>query len=129
MLGAVLHRVTLEMNEVLLQPYFAKEIKVTVLQILPSKSARPDGMSPLFYQQFWHIVGSEVVAAVQSFLQFGHLSREVCFTHVVLVPKVNKSQDMSQLCPISLCNVLYKIGAKVIASRLKDMMSSIISPN
>ncbi|KAM1236380.1 hypothetical protein ACFX2I_037399 [Malus domestica] len=80
------------MNEVLLQPYFVDEIKVTVFQIHPSKSPGSDGMSPLFYQQFWHIVGSEMVEVV------------------------NKPQDMSQLRPISLCNVLYKIGAKVIAN-------------
>lgn len=65
---------------------------------------------------------------VWSILQSGHLGKEICFTHVVLVPKVNEPQDMSHLCPISLCNVIYKIGAKVIANRLKGM-ATIISPN
>ncbi|KAM2306134.1 hypothetical protein ACFXTH_025611 [Malus domestica] len=36
---------------------------------------------------------------------------------------------MSQLHPISLCNALYKIGAKVITNRLKGMMSMITSTN
>ncbi|KAM1078422.1 hypothetical protein TB2_025121 [Malus domestica] len=36
---------------------------------------------------------------------------------------------MSQLRPISLCNALYKIGAKVITYRLKGMMSMITSTN
>lgn len=129
MIGAVSQRVTLEMNEVLLQPYSVEEIKVAVFQIHTSKCPGQDGMSPLFYQQFWHIVGPEMVEVVRSFLQSGYLSKEVCFTHVVLVPKVNKPQDMSQLRSISLCNVLYKIGATVIANHLKGMMSTIILTN
>lgn len=91
----------------------------------PSKAPCRYGMSLLFYQQFWHIVGPDVVEVVGSFLSTGRLLREACFTHV-LVPKVNEPQDMTH--PISLCNVIYKIGAKVLANRLKGILSSIISP-
>ena len=128
-LGAVSPRVTPEMNNLLLQSYSAEEIRVAVFHMHPSKSPGPDGMTPLFYQRFWHVVGSDVVEAVRSFLQSGYLDKEICFTHVVLVPKVNEPQDMSQLRSISLCNVLYKIGAKVITNRLKGMMDTIIWPN
>ena len=88
-LVAVSRRVTPEMNEVLLQLYSAKEIRVAVFQTHPSKLPGPDGMSPLFYQRFWHVVGLDVVEAVWSFLQSGHLGKEICYTHVVFVPKVN----------------------------------------
>lgn len=53
----------------------------------------------------------------------------MCFTHVVLIPKVNQSQEMSQLHSISLCNVIYKIGAKVIVNCLKKFFNLIISPH
>lgn len=62
-----------------------------------------------------------ILAYCGSFLQFGYLSKEVCFTHFVLVPKMNDQEDISQLRPISLCNVLQKIGARVIANLLKGM--------
>lgn len=71
------------------------------------------------YPRYWHIVGHDVVEVVLSFLNSGRLLRETCYTHVVLAPKVNEPQDMSQLQPISLCNVIYKIRAKVLANQLK----------
>lgn len=73
-------------------------------------------------------MGNDVVGTVRSFFASGRLLKEVCYTHMVLIPKVKEPQDMSQLRPISLCNVLYKIYAKVLANRLKALLSSLISP-
>lgn len=78
------------MNVELLKPYSAEKIKCVFFQMHMSNAPRPDGMTPLFYQKFWHIVGDDVVEAVRSFLVLGHLLREACFTHVVLVPKVSE---------------------------------------
>lgn len=66
--------------------------------------------------------------AVRLFLETGEMLYESNFTYIALIPKVNKPQDPSQLRPIALCNVVYKISSKVIANRLKVILPLIISP-
>lgn len=47
-------------------------------------------------------------------------------TNIVLIPKVNNPLSMTQYRPFSLCNVLYKIIAKVIANRLRKVIGKCI---
>ncbi|KAI5339194.1 hypothetical protein L3X38_018466 [Prunus dulcis] len=120
-------RVTEEMNQALLVEFTAEEIKIALFQMHPSKAPGLDGFSPFFYQKYWQIVGEDVVAAVLHFFKMGKLLKKINFTHVALIPKVHEPKNMMQLRPISLCNVLYKIGAKVLATRLKEILPTLIS--
>ncbi|KAL0433046.1 UNVERIFIED_CONTAM: protein NO VEIN [Sesamum latifolium] len=115
------------MNEELLRPYTSEEIVHALKQMHPLKSPGPDGMSPIFYQKHWDIVGHDICACVLDFLNNGSLNSSFNFTHVVLIPKNSNPSDMSHFRPISLCNVLYKLASKVIANRLKPLLSSLIS--
>ena len=86
-LEAVDRVVTPAMNNTLLQQYTPDEVRRALFQMHPSKSPGPDGMSPFFFQKFWHIVGPNVTQAVLSVLNSGHMLRKMNYTHIVLIPK------------------------------------------
>ena len=66
--------------------------------------------------------------AVQSFLVTEDKLNRVNKTYVALVPKVQVPKHLSQLRPISLCNVIYKLGLKLLTNRLKPITDSVIPP-
>jgi hypothetical protein len=49
-------------------------------------------------------------------------------TIVVLIPKVENTENISQYRPIGLCNVVYKVIMKLLANRLKLILPEIIWP-
>ncbi|KAL0409386.1 UNVERIFIED_CONTAM: Retrovirus-related Pol polyprotein from type-1 retrotransposable element R2 [Sesamum radiatum] len=117
------------MNESLFQPYTSEEVANALKQMHPYKSLGPGGMSYIFYQKFWHTIVSDIVNCVLEFLDHGVFKPQLNFTHIVLIPEVPNPDTITQLRPISLCNVIYKLASKLIANRLKPLLESLISPS
>ncbi|CAM8877661.1 unnamed protein product [Rhodiola kirilowii] len=117
------------MNEMLIAPFTEAEVRRALFQMHPTKAPGLDGLSALFYQSNWEIVGGDVVKEVLKCLNEGILNSAVNETLIVLIPKVHKVERVEDLRPISLCNVIMKIITKVLANRLKTILPTIISPS
>ncbi|KAM2566578.1 hypothetical protein TB1_009061 [Malus domestica] len=115
-------RVTLEDNLALTAPVTEEEIIVAAFQIPPTRAPGPDGFSGCFYQDHWDTVGKDVIRIIKAFWHSGRLQRKLNHTNLVLIPKVKCPKNMTQYRPIALCNVIYKILAKVLTNRLKLVM-------
>lgn len=48
-------------------------------------------------------------------------------TFIALIPKIKESKKVLDFRPISLCNVVYKLIAKVLVNRLKLVLPYIVS--
>lgn len=119
MIDCIERKVTAVQNEMLLCPITVEEVRKALFHMHPDKSPGPDGMSLEFYQKYWKIVGKDVVAVVKDFFDIGVFNQHLVHTNIPLVPKKRNPQTMTEIRPISLCNVIYKIISKVLANRLK----------
>jgi hypothetical protein len=120
--------VTPEMNDSLGRIFMAEEVKETLDSIGDLKAPSPDGMPTIFYKKFWHMVGPKIQSEVLEVLNGGAMPVGWNETTIVLIPKVKNPEKISELWPISLCNILYKLISKVLANRLKVVLPHIISP-
>lgn len=90
------------------------------------KSLGHDGMSSLFYKQFWGAIGEDVISAVQSVFRGGFIGKAVNHTYLALILKRPAANKVEQFRLITLCNVLYRIITKILAIRLKGSLNVII---
>ena len=86
-LKAMDKRVTPEMNNELLKEFKVEEVWRAFKQMHPTKSPGPNGMSPIFYQKHWEIVGRSVSNCVLQTLNTGIMPRGINDTYICMIPK------------------------------------------
>lgn len=92
----------------------------------PDKSAGNNGFSPIFFQHYWELNGVEIFDCCREWLKEFTFPSDLNNRTLVLIPKKENAERMSDLRPIALCNVLYKILAKVLTKRLKVILPGLI---
>lgn len=118
--------VTHDKNEGLMKSVSEEEVKAAVFSMHPEKASGVDGFNTGFFQAFWQVVGADVIKFCQEFFETGEMQTGCNRTLICLIPKVKKPRLMTELRPISLCDVLVKIVSKVLANRIKPYFNNLI---
>ncbi|KAF7813704.1 reverse transcriptase [Senna tora] len=112
--GFVKKVITEEDNERLLKHVTVDEIKNAVFSLGARKAPGPDGFSGTFFHSTWETTSDQIVQAVMNFFEDESIIKEVNETDIVVIPKIDKTELVTQYRPISLCNYTYKIVSKMI---------------
>ncbi|XP_056697578.1 uncharacterized protein [Spinacia oleracea] len=112
----------------LTKPYAACEVQAAIMSMKPYKAPGPDGFQPVFYQHYWNLLAPSVTRTVLDILEGRHFPEDLNKAFLVLIPKEQTPQFVTQFRPIGLCNIVYKAATKVLVNRLKHMLPTVISP-
>ncbi|CAL5403808.1 unnamed protein product [Camellia sinensis] len=104
-----------------------KEVRNAIKSCEGNKAPGPDGFNLAFFKKCWGIVKAEVMLFFREFHQNATLVSGLNSSFIVLIPKVDSPSHLSEYRPISLIGSLYKILAKVLSHRMKQVMPQVIS--
>lgn len=121
--------VTENHNQMLQQMPTIEELKMVVFSMSPNSAAGPDGMTGKFFRVCWEVISQDLLDVVQYFF-CGH-SMPKYFSHacLVLLPKVEHPNKLSDFRPISLSNFTNKVISKLNCLRLAPILPLLISDN
>ena len=88
----------------------------------------PDGWPVEFFLGFFNLLGGDVLAAAELSRLEGQMEGALNSTFIFFIPKKDKPLTFLDFRPISLCNLIYKLIAKIVALRLKPFLDKAISP-
>ena len=110
-------------------PLTEEECRAAICSMLPNKSPGSDGLPSEFYRVFWDDIKDLVVNSYTYAFQKGFFAEEQGRAIITLIPKTSENNKyLKNWRPIALLNTDYKIAAKSIASRFKQVLPSLISP-
>ena len=89
-------------NTSLERPFSEEEIKEAIMGSYANGAPGPDGLSFLFYQQFWEVIKGDFMALVKDF-ENGVLDvQRLNYSIVTLIPKEPDAKNMRKFRPICL---------------------------
>jgi hypothetical protein len=104
-------------------PFTEEEIRRAISLMPQDKAPDPDGFTGHFFKKCWQTIRADVSAAITSFYynrcQDLNLPNKA---NIILVPKKEGAEDISDFRPIRLIHAIAKIITKILALRL-DLIS------
>ncbi|MBA0726550.1 hypothetical protein Golax_002372 [Gossypium laxum] len=115
-----------EANLMLTKRHTVDEIVTALKGIGPTNALGDDDFSALFFQKCCHIMGREIANLCLEVLNGGKALDTLNITNIVLILKIPHPKHLKNFRPISLCIVIYKLIAKVIANHFQRVLEDCI---
>jgi hypothetical protein len=116
-----------EDNRMLTEKVTLEELKVVLNSFQKDKILGSDGWTIEFFLGFFDSIGQDILSLVEETRLTRQMPLSLNSTFISLIPKKDNLDTLDDFGPISLCNCIYKIISKVIAIRLKIVLSDKIS--
>ena len=109
------------------RPFEEEEAYGVIKDCNGDKSPGLDGFSMAFFQSCWDFLKKEIMELFGNFHSQAVFKKSLNATILALIPKKVNAVSVRDFRPISLMGGIYKILSKVLANRLKRVISGIIS--
>ncbi|PNX92269.1 cysteine-rich receptor-like protein kinase [Trifolium pratense] len=114
-------------NEELVKEFSEAEIRRAVWDCESTKSPGPDGVNFGFIKEFWEDIKDDFIRVMAEFHSNGRIVKGANCSFIVLIPKKKSPVKVTDFRPICLIGCIYKVISKVLANRLKKVISSVVS--
>ncbi|GLU06807.1 hypothetical protein SLE2022_238000 [Rubroshorea leprosula] len=125
--GLKFQQISEEKREWLERPFSVEEIEEGLRSCDGSKAPGPDGYNFNFLKFAWQCIKEDFINFFSEFHRNGKLVRGLNSSFIALIPKKVNAVELKDYRPISLIGCVYKLLAKVLANRLKSVISEIVS--
>jgi hypothetical protein len=110
-------------------PFSEDEILATIRALPADKAPGPDGFTVEFFRACWPILKHDLMRVIDAFSELSVDNLGIINSaNIVLLPKNEGADTVTDFRPISLIHIVPKIIAKAMAIRLQPKMNDIISP-
>ena len=83
------------MNDALLAPYTAEDVRKALFDIGDLKAPGPDGLHAIFYKRFWPMLGEDLIEEVLKAINTCTIPDDWNDTAIVMIPKINTPEKVS----------------------------------
>ena len=116
-----------EQRELIEGPVLLSEVKSALHGMDTGKSPGSDGLPAEFYRTFFKYIGQDVCDVLNSAFAEGELSSTQKTGLITLIHKKGDRNELNNWRPISLLNVDYKILSKILSTRVRQILHSVIN--
>ncbi|CAI5990895.1 unnamed protein product [Closterium sp. NIES-65] len=118
-----------EARQGLIAPWTEKEVRRAMRELPRGKAPGADGLPKELLEDNWDLLGESVMDFMRGFEKTAELPRSASTAVTILLHKKGERTDLGNYRPITLLNATYKIAAKLLANRMKGVLSQVISEN
>ncbi|XP_010239490.1 uncharacterized protein LOC104581310 [Brachypodium distachyon] len=109
-------------------PFSEEEILKAIVEFPADKAPGPDGFTGNFFRACWPIIKDDIMCLANAFGRQETHNLHICNTaNIVLIPKKDGADSISDYRPISLIHAMAKILSKAMALRLRPKMHELVS--